>query len=134
MNQSDNESGHGLFFWNELLTSDIEKAKAFYAATLGWDYDEMENPDGAYFVALVNDEPVGGLSSMPAYMPDGTPPHWMSYVEVDDLDKSLAGIARAGGKVMRPPFEVPEVGRMAIIADPTGAIMAWITPADHSQD
>ncbi|MCB1512262.1 MAG: VOC family protein [Hyphomicrobiaceae bacterium] len=124
------ESGNGYFHWNELLTTDVEKAKAFFEATLGWTYDEMDMPGGkSYFLALVNDEPVAGLMSMPAEIPAGTPPHWLSYVEVDDLDGSVQKVERNGGRVLRPPFEIQDVGRIAVIADPSGAVLGLITPA-----
>lgn len=124
------ESGNGLFHWNELLTTDVEKAKAFFEATLGWTYEEMDMPGGkAYYLALVNDEPVAGLMSMPAEVPAGTPPHWLSYVEVDDLDSSVQKVQRSGGSVLRAPFEIQDVGRIAVIADPTGAVLGLITPA-----
>ena len=124
------ESGNGYFHWNELLTTEVEKAKAFFEATLGWTYDEMDMPGGkSYFLALVNDEPVAGLMSMPAEIPAGTPPHWLSYVEVDDLDGSVQKVERNGGRVLRPPFEIQDVGRIAVIADPSGAVLGLITPA-----
>lgn len=129
------ESGHGFFHWNELLTTDVEKAKAFFSATLGWDYEEMSMPDGqTYNVIIVNDEPAGGMMKMPAEVPAGTPPHWLGYIEVDDLDARLAKTAEAGGTVLRPAFEVAEVGRIAIVADPTGAVVGLITPTQYEDD
>jgi len=115
-------------------TADIEKAKAFYAATLGWSFDEMPMPEGTYYVAMLNDEPVGGLMTMPAEVPAGTPPHWLNYVEVKDIDKSIVQAQQAGATILKQPTDVPEVGRLAIIADPTGAVMGWITPTSHSDD
>lgn len=129
------DSAHGFFHWNELLTTDVEKAKAFYAQTLGWSYDEMPMPDGnTYFVAIKEDEPIGGLMKMPAAVPAGTPPHWLSYIEVDDIDEQLAKTQQAGGTVLRPAFEVPEVGRIAVIGDPTGAVVGLIMPTQYEGD
>jgi hypothetical protein len=59
---------------------------------------------------------------------DAAAPRWLSYLEVDDVDQMVAVVQRHGGKVVRPPFDVPNFGRIAIGADPTGAFMAWVTP------
>ena len=62
---------------------------------------------------------------------EGTPPHWISYLEVDDIDVRLAKVVSAGGEIKREPFEVPNVGRIAIVQDASGAVMGWITPAQQ---
>jgi len=121
---------HGHFYWNELMTNDVDKAKDFYATTLGWRYEDMPMPEGVYHV--VKDEgpaPIGGIMQMPKEVPPGTPPHWFSYIAVDDVDKRVSALESAGGKVFRPAFDVPGVGRIAIVADATGAMMGWMTPA-----
>jgi len=119
---------HGNFMWNELVTTDVEKAKAFYVATVGWKIDAMPMPSGTYWIAKVGDTPVAGLMKMMPDMPAGVPPHWFSYLEVDDVDARVKAIAANGGKIVRPPFDIPEVGRIAIVSDPTGAVMGWMTP------
>lgn len=131
----DDESGHGHFFWNELLTPDPDKAKEFFTKIAGWSFEDMDMPDGGtYYIAFVEDEHVGGIMKMPAAIPAGTPPHWLSYLEVDDVDDRVQMVKAAGGQVMREPFEVPDVGRIAIIADPTGAVLGLIKPADFDED
>lgn len=119
---------HGSFGWNELMTNDVEAAKRFYEATLGWTFDGMPMEKGTYWLAKVGDKMVGGVMNMEGVVPPGVPPHWFSYVEVDDVDARVAKIEAAGGMVMRAPFDIPEVGRIAILADPTGAAMGWMTP------
>ena len=66
--------------------------------------------------------------------PDFThlPPHWFSYIEVDDVNARVAKAETAGAKILRPPFEVPDVGRIAILEDPTGAAVGWMTSAPPS--
>ena len=120
---------HGSFVWNELYTPDVEAAKAFYAATIGWTFEGMPMPheNRTYWVAKVGDKPVAGILDMRGIVPDGVPPHWLSYLEVDDVDRRVAEIENHGGKVVRPPFDVPDVGRIAIVVDTTGAFMAWMT-------
>lgn len=122
---------HGKFYWNELMTDDVEKAMAFYSATLGWSFRDM--PDDAphqYQVAFLGEEPVAGLMDKTDILPPEVPPHWFSYVNVDDLDARLKLLEENGGRILRPPFEVEGVGRIAIVADATGAAMGWMTPAE----
>jgi uncharacterized protein len=78
----------------------------------------------------MNDEPVVGI--LPLSGPDfeGVPESWMSYLAVDDVDARLEAARAAGAEVMRGPFDVPEVGRIAIIKEPGGAEIAWITPSE----
>ncbi|WP_407154803.1 hypothetical protein [Bradyrhizobium sp. STM 3557] len=64
---------------------------------------------------------------MRGIVPDGDPPHWLSYLEVDDVDRRVAEIERNSGRIVRQPFDVPDFGRIAIGADATGAFMAWVT-------
>ena len=131
----DDESGHGFFHWNELLTTDVDKAKDFFSKTVGWTFEDMPMPDGGkYYVAMSEGEPVGGMMNMPAAVPSGTPPHWLSYLEVEDLEDAASKVKAAGGTVLREPFEVPEVGRIAMIADPTGAVLGLIKPAEFGDD
>lgn len=120
---------HGAFFWNELMTRDIERAKGFYGATLGWTFEGMPMEDGMYWVAKMDGEPVGGLFPMQGPQFQGLPEHWFAYIAVDDVDARLGRVQAAGGAVMRPPFDVPGVGRIAIVRDATGAGIGWITPA-----
>ncbi|MDJ1159493.1 VOC family protein [Chelatococcus sp. SYSU_G07232] len=119
---------HGHFAWNELMTDDVEKAKAFYAAALGWSFESFPMENSQYWVAKAGDAPVAGLMAIEDVAP-GAPPHWFAYVEVDDIDARVAAAEREGGTVLRAPFDVPGVGRIAILRDPTGAAMGWMTSA-----
>jgi uncharacterized protein len=121
---------HGSFYWNELMTRDVEQAKRFYASSIGWTFEAMPMPEGTYWVAKMNNEPVAGI--LPLSGPDfeGVPESWMSYLAVDDVDARLEAARAAGSEVMRGPFDVPAVGRIAIIKEPGGAEIAWITPSE----
>jgi predicted enzyme related to lactoylglutathione lyase len=120
---------HGSFYWNELLTKDAEKAKRFYADTIGWSYQGMPMPDGAsYWVAIHDGKPVAGLfpTDRPEYK--RLPEAWMSYLAVDDVDARVQKATTAGAKLMKPIFDVPNVGRIAILTEPGGAGVGWMTP------
>ena len=123
-------TSHGSFHWNELMTRDVEKAKKFYGGTIGWTFDGMPMPDGTYWVAKMADKPVGGLFTIGGPQFEGVPEQWMAYLAVDDVDARVAKATAAGAKLMRPIFDVPGVGRIAILRGPGGAGIGWMTPAN----
>jgi uncharacterized protein len=120
---------HGTFYWNELMTREPEKAKAFYKSSIGWSFDAMPMDNDTYWVAKMADKPVGGIFPMsgPGFV--GVPEQWLSYLAVDDVDTRLETAKAAGAEVMREPFDIAGVGRIAIIKEPGGAVIGWITPA-----
>jgi predicted enzyme related to lactoylglutathione lyase len=120
---------HGTFYWNELMTRDVERAKRFYGDIIGWGFEPMEMPEGGtYWCAFLHGKPVAGIFSIAAPEFDGVPEGWMSYLAVDDVDKRVAAAVKAGAKLMKSIFDVPGVGRMAIIKEPGGAGVYWMTP------
>jgi predicted enzyme related to lactoylglutathione lyase len=121
-------TAHGHFHWNELVTRDVEKAKKFYGETIGWTFEGMPMPDGTYWVAKMGEQPVGGLFPIAGPQWEGVPEHWMSYLAVDDVDARVKKATAAGAKLMRPAFDIPGVGRIAILTEPGGAGVGWITP------
>jgi predicted enzyme related to lactoylglutathione lyase len=121
---------HGSFYWNELMTHDVERAKAFYAAAIGWTFDAMPIQDGTYWVAKMGDKPVGGIFPMNGPEFKGMGERWVSYLAVDNVDARLGQATARGAKVMKPAFDVPGVGRMAFIEEPGGAMIGWITPVN----
>jgi uncharacterized protein len=121
-------AAHGTFGWRELMTNDVAKAKAFYGATLGWTFDDMPMQSGAtYTLAHSGAAMVAGMMNMTGHTPPGVPPHWFNYIEVDDVDHRVALVAENGGTVLRPPFNIPNVGRIAILSDATGAAIGLMT-------
>jgi predicted enzyme related to lactoylglutathione lyase len=120
---------HGSFHWNELITRDVDRAKRFYGDTIGWRFEPMKMPDGGlYWCAMLEGKPVAGIFSIDAPEFDGVPEAWMSYLAVDDVDKRVAAAVKAGAKLMKPIFDVPGVGRIAILMEPGGAGVGWMTP------
>lgn len=119
---------HGSFIWNEFLTNDVERAKAFYEATIGWVFEATPFAHGTYWLAKQDGKPVAGMMDMTDFVPPGVPSHWFSYIEVDDVDACVKLLEAAGGRLCRPLFDVPEVGRIAILNDAVGAGVGWMTP------
>jgi uncharacterized protein len=114
----------GTFSWAELVTSDAGAAKAFYTAVFGWDYDDNPIPDGSiYSMALRDGKQVAAL-----FGSDEQPPHWNCYVTVASADETAAKAKQEGANVVAEPFDVMDVGRMAVFADPGGAMLALWEP------
>ena len=98
-------TNHGMIVWSELMTTEVEKAKAFYANSLGVTFEKF---------------------NMTA-RPDG-PTGWFTYIGVDDVDARVKAAEAAGASLCMPVFDVPTVGRIAILQDVTGSIVGWMTP------
>lgn len=116
------------FFWFDLLTSDVADAKAFYGALTGWTTTPFM--DGAYNVLEAAGEGIGGLMSNAPQAPGAptSPPMWMGYAHVEDVDASTGRVEELGGKVLAPPQDIPSVGRFSVITDPQGALLALFKP------
>ena len=120
---------NGKFCWAELSTTDGPAAKAFYTALFGW--ETIDNPMGPGMVyTMLN---LNGQSAAALYEDKSgkAPPHWGTYISVDDLDASAAKAKELGGAILAGPFDVMEHGRMAVIQDPTGAAFCLWQAKDH---
>ena len=110
----------GTFCYIELATPDLNAAKAFYAALFGWTMKETPLQDGQIYVQpQKKGRDVGGM-----YETKDAPSNWMTYIAVTDVDESSAKAESLGGHLMMPPFNVMDLGRMAMIVDPQGATFA----------
>ena len=119
------------FYWNELMTRDVARAKKFYADTMGWSFDAMPMPGGGiYWLAMAGGR-AGRAASSTSAAPEykGVPESWMAYIAVDDVDERVKKATAAGAKVMKPAFDVPGVGRIVMLLEPGGAGIGWMTPA-----
>ena len=120
---------HGKVYWNELMTHNVDSAKAFYRTTLGWNFEPMPMDDGTYWIIKAHDEMVGGIFEMKDPAMKSMPEQWVTYIAVDDIDARLAKAVAAGARVMKEPFEIKSVGRTAFLKEPGGAMICWITPS-----
>lgn len=114
----------GTFTWPELATSDQKAGVAFYKALFGWDVNEQPiGPTEVYSMFQMRGKPVGAASTQqPQERQMGVPPHWNSYVTVANVDESAKKAESLGAKLLMPPFDVMDAGRMAVLQDPTGAV------------
>jgi hypothetical protein len=115
----------GNFVWYELVTSDTAAAEAFYGKVVGWDAQAFDGSGQPYKVLSMKGKGVGGLMPLPEGMKQ---PFWMGYVGTSDIDAAVAKLKGAGGSVHRA-FDIPNVGRIALVADPQGVGFAMIQGA-----
>jgi predicted enzyme related to lactoylglutathione lyase len=115
----------GVFSWDELMAKDIDAAKSFYGSVFGWTTADMDMGEMTYTLFKSGDRDVAGG------MPLGdisAPPHWITYVVPEDVDVTAARTNELGGSVMREPWDIEGVGRIAILTDPLGAVFGLYKP------
>src|SRR3954463_9545237 len=118
----------GTFSWADVTTTDQEDAKRFYSGLFGWEADDQPVGDGVYYSMMkLGGRAVAAISPQPQQQRDaGVPPMWNNYVTVESADSAPARAGELGAPVHAPPFDVMDVGRMAVIQDPQGAFfMVW---------
>jgi len=120
----------GTMIWCELMTPDPDGARAFHSAIFGWEFSRHDMGEyGEYWIANRDGAGVAGLMRLPdEATAAGARAHWLPYAQVADVDRSAARAAELGGTVMVPPADIPEVGRFAVLRDPTGAMLAIMRP------
>lgn len=118
----------GAFSWCELLTTDPEAAKAFYGKLFDWTLEPAPNaPPGIdYAIAKCNGEAVAGMMKLPPSAP-GIPPHWGSYITVNDVEATIGQAVELGATVCVPAQDIPQVGRFSVLQDPQGAVFGIIS-------
>ncbi len=123
-----------VFAWYELITTDVEAAKAFYTRVMGWGVLDASLPGGAYTLFTAGNVLVSGLMQLPedASEASGTP-SWLGYVGVDDVDAAAERVEKLGGAVHVPPTNIPDISRFAIFTDPQAARLAAIKPLNHDR-
>ncbi|CAN5365679.1 VOC family protein [soil metagenome] len=108
----------GQFCWNELMTANPSKAKSFYGDLFGWKNEEHEVGDNIY---TMFQNVMAGMMQIPQGQEKEIPPHWLSYVYVNDVDAMVAKAKSLGAQIKVPVTAAGDFGRFAIIVDPTGA-------------
>lgn len=120
---------HGDFIWYELITPDADGARAFYQKVVGWTIEDGSSAPMGYRMIASATGPVAGLLPLtPEMLAGGAQPAWLGYVTVDDVDAMAGSIVEGGGAVLMPPMDMPGVGRLALVADPQGAVLYIMKP------
>lgn len=122
----------GSFYWNELRVRNIEETKTFYHKLLGWQYEAltMEDGDTPYFLCKTGGQVVAGMFEMNEQkgFTSDIPPHWLGYIQVANVDACLKIAKSEKSEIYFGPFDIPEVGRIAVLQDKGGAPIGIITP------
>src|SRR6476646_5155513 len=120
----------GDFIWYELMTADPEGSKAFYDAVVGWNIGEgVAEFNGYRMIGRSYGGMAGGVLPLTDEMQQhGAKPMWLGYIYTPDVDAAAQKIEQAGGKTLMPPFDIPTVGRIALVSDPQGAPFYVIRP------
>lgn len=125
---------HGEFCWTEVATGDLDTAMNFFRNVFGWEFKENNSVGEGMryeeFSARGCGYPMGGMYQISPEMygdNPAPPPHLNNYVTVDDVDATAARASEIGGSVVMGPIDVPNVGRMAVLKDPSGAMFSVIT-------
>jgi uncharacterized protein len=113
----------GEFCWNELMTADVKKAKAFYQSLFGWEMEDHDMGNGVYTMLKQGETGIGGMMQIPKGR-EHIPPHWMSYIYVENLDESVKKAKSLGAKIKVEITSIADYGKFAVIEDPTGAYIA----------
>src|SRR5262249_13832877 len=115
----------GRFVWHEQVSSDPTQAQEFYKQLFGWGTEVFKPGEVDYTMISAGGQSHGGFGKA---MEGAPPPHWLSHVRVENVDETLLKVESAGGKLAAGPFEMGEVGRMAIVTDPQGAFVSLYQP------
>jgi predicted enzyme related to lactoylglutathione lyase len=124
----------GSFCWPELYTPDQSGAKVFYVRLFGWELRDIPIGPGAVYTifTLGGRDAAACYGALPEMVEQGIRPHWIAYVSVASSDETATKAKAAGGKVVKDPFDVPGIGRMSVLQDPTGATICSWQPSGHS--
>ena len=115
----------GQFCWNELATTDVNKAKDFYGNVFGWQFQEIKSDEMSYTVVKANDKDFAGIWQIPNDQQKEISPHWMAYILVSNVNETLEKAKQHGAKEVKGVTQAGDMGQFAIIMDPTGAHTAF---------
>jgi len=123
-------NSHGRFVWYELMTTDMEAAKAFYTEVVGWGAQDASTPGMAYTLFTAGGVSISGLMGLSEdARKSGLRPSWLGYVGVNDVDATADRLIELGGGVHVPPTDIPNISRFSVAVDPqmaTIALFKWL--------
>ncbi|WP_420959575.1 VOC family protein [Brucella sp. IR073] len=121
------------FVWYELMTSDLAAAETFYKTVIGWNIERWPG-DMPYVIGKAGDRGVVGMMTIPEEAKAmGARPIWLPFIYTDNVDAETQSVQKAGGKILREPADIPEVGRFSVVTDPQGAVFNLFTPGMEEQ-
>ena len=124
-------SNQNPFIWQELVTTDQDASGAFFCKLLGWSLKAVDAGQfGTYTLFQKDGQDIAGMMNPTPDTP-GEGSYWHSYIAVDDINNCADKTEALGGKVLVPPHEVPDIGIICAVSDPTGAIIHLLQPANR---
>jgi hypothetical protein len=127
----------GSIWWNELSARDTERARAFYAKVAGWTPKTMSLEDPSrpakpgepeYTVFTARGQETAGAIKLEAAGGEAPGARWVPYIQVASVDAAVRSAEEMGGKIVESPYDVPKIGRLAVVEDPEGAVFGLVTP------
>ena len=119
----------GRFVWFDLMTTDTAAAQAFYTETLGWKASPWDGNGMEYTMLKAGERPIGGIMALSEELKAmKVPSHWTGSILVDDVDAIVARTTELGGTVHKAAWDIPEIGRLAVLADPQGGVFSVYNP------
>ena len=131
------QADNGSIWWNELVSANPERSRAFYAGVIGWTpkivaAEDNSRPPAAgeneYTLFMQNGTETAGLAKYDGKEPTDPKPGWLTYIQVANVDDAVVEALKKGGKVLKAPTDANNVGRLAIVADPDGNAFGLVTP------
>jgi len=125
----------GSVCWFECGTKDVAAAKTFYEKLFGWTTEDRPMPGdcpGVYTIVRRQGAEIAGIYELAGPQFEGVPPHWMSYILVENVDESTERAKALGATIVAGPMDIPDVGRMTVFADPTGAYLSMFQLGAHT--
>lgn len=122
------------FIWNELITTDQEICGEFYSELLGWTRKKVGmEQGGTYTVFQQNGKDMAGMMNPATEFSRSRPPFWSAYIAVDNVDACAARVSELGGKIIKGPEEVPDLGSVCLLTDPVGTPVCLVTIASEAE-
>lgn len=120
----------GRFVWYDLVTDDIPAARAFYGELFGWEFEEIPDHPNKFVLIRSDGIPIGGLVQLDRQNPDSTESQWIGSLSVTDVDSMVERFLDGGGAVLGGPVDIKRRGRVAVVSDPQGAVLALVRTED----
>lgn len=116
----------GRFVWYDLVTDDVTAAQAFYGTLFDWEFEEIPGHPHRFVLIRSGGTPIGGMVQLPRENPDSTESQWIGSLSVVDVDATVSLFEDGGGSVLGGPADIKNRGRVAVVSDPQGAVLALV--------
>ncbi len=120
----------GKFVWYDLMTTDIEAVKKFYGGLFGWKFEDVGTVDFPYTIIMNNATSIGGIFALDKTRSKADQSQWISFLSVRNMDDAIEYVKSNNGKIYTQPFDLPDRGKVAVVIDPQGAVLALVNSSN----